>query len=62
MTQSKQIGERKHMKKTPKRKTSVYIDENTIPKINGIQRKYNMSLNRVVNICLNKYIDEMLVW
>jgi len=48
--------------KTPKRKTSVYIDERTIPKITGIQRKHNLSLNRVVNICLNKYIDEMLVW
>ena len=62
MTQSKQIGERKHMKKTPKRKTSVYLDEQNIPKIQKFQRQYNLSLNRVVNICLTKYLDEMRVW
>jgi len=48
--------------RTPKRKTSIYLDERNIPKIQGIQRKHGMSLNRVVNICLNKYIDQMLVW
>ena len=48
--------------KTPKRKTSIYVDERNIPKIQRVQRKHGMSLNRVVNICLNKYIDEMLVW
>jgi len=48
--------------KEPKRKTSIYIDENTIPKIHGIQKKHGMSLNRVINICLNKYIDQMLIW
>ena len=39
MTQSKQIGERKHMKKTPKRKTSVYLDEENIETIKGLRRK-----------------------
>ena len=62
MTQSKQTGERKLMKKTPKRKTSVYLDEQNMPKIQKFQRQYNLSLNRVVNICLNKYLDEMKVW
>ena len=46
----------------PKRKTSVYLDENNMPKIQGLQRKYNLSLNRVVNMCLNKYLDEMRIW
>ena len=62
MTQSQQTGKRKLMKKTPKRKTSVYLDEQNMPKIQKFQRKYNLSLNRVVNICLTKYLDEMRVW
>ena len=62
MTQSQQTGERKLMKKTPKRKTSVYLGEQNMPKIQKFQRQYNLSLNRVVNMCLNKYLDEMLVW
>jgi len=47
---------------TPKRKTSIYVDEKNIPKIQELQRKYNLSLNRVVNMCLNKYLPEMRVW
>ena len=47
---------------TPKRKTSIYVDEQSIPKIQELQRKYNLSLNRVVNMCLNKYLPEMRVW
>jgi hypothetical protein len=47
---------------TPKRKTSIYVDEQNIPKIQKFQRQYNLSLNRVVNMCLNKYLDEMRVW
>ena len=47
---------------TPKRKTSIYVDEQNIPKIQELQRKYNLSLNRVVNMCLNKYLPEMRVW
>ena len=47
---------------TPKRKTSIYVDEKNIPKIQELQRKYNLSLNLVVNMCLNKYLPEMRVW
>ena len=50
------------MKKAPKRKTSIYVDEQNMPKIQKFQRKYNLSLNRVVNMCLNKYLDEMRIW
>ena len=56
MTQSKQIGKRKHMKKTPKRKTSVYLDEENIETIKGFKDKYNLSLNRTINMCLTKYL------
>ena len=34
---------------TPKRKTSVYLDEENIEKIKGFKVKYNLSLNRTVN-------------
>ena len=55
-------GEKRMRTTTPKRKTSIYVDEQNIPKIQELQRKYNISLNRVVNICLNKYLPEMRVW
>jgi len=55
-------GEKRMRTTTPKRKTSIYVDEQNIPKIQELQRKYNLSLNRVVNMCLNKYLPEMRVW
>ena len=62
MTQTKQIGKRKHKKKTPKRKTSVYLDEENIETIKGFKDKYILSLNRTINMCLTKYLPEMRVW
>ena len=59
---SHQQGESRMRNTTPKRKTSIYVDEQNIPKIQKFQRQYNLSLNRVVNICLTKYLDEMRVW
>ena len=59
---SHQQGESRMRNTALKRKTSVYLDENNMPKIQGLQRKYNLSLNRVVNMCLNKYLDEMRIW
>ena len=62
MTQSRQTGERKLMKKTPKRKTAVYLDKENLETIKGFKEKYNLSVNRTINICLTKYLPEMLVW
>ena len=59
MTQSKQTGERKLMKKTPKRKTSVYLDEEHIQTIKEIKDKYNLSVNRTINLCLKNYLPEI---
>ncbi len=42
MTQSKQTGERKLMKKTPKRKTSVYLDEEHIQTIKQMKREIQL--------------------
>ena len=47
---------------TPKRKTSVYLDEENIETIKGFKEKYNLSLNRTINMCLTKYLPEMRVW
>jgi hypothetical protein len=49
-------------KKEPKRKTSVYLDEENIETIKGFKDKYNLSLNRTINMCLTKYLPEMRVW
>ena len=62
MTQSQQTWERKLMKKTPKRKTSVYLDKENLETIKGFKEKYNLSVNRTINMCLTKYLPEMLVW
>jgi len=59
MTQSKQKGERKLMKKTPKRKTSVYLDEEHIQTIKQMKEKYNLSVNRTINLCLKYYLPEI---
>ena len=62
MTQPQQTGERKLMKKTPKRKTSVYLDKENLETIKGFKEKSNLSVNRTINMCLTKYLPEMLVW
>ena len=49
-------------RKEPARKTSVYLTENNIEIIRGIQEKYDLPLNRTVNMCLTKYLPEMRVW
>ena len=49
-------------KNEPKRKTSVYLDEENIETIKGFKEKYNLSLNRTINMCLTKYLPEMRVW
>ena len=59
---NKSTNERKLMKKTPKRKTSVYLDEENIETIKGFKEKYNLSVNRTINMCLTKYLPEMRVW
>ena len=48
--------------KEPKRKTSIYLDEENIETINGFKQKYNLSLNRTINMYLTKYLPEMRVW
>ena len=59
MTQSKQTGERKLMKKTPKQKTSIYIDKEHIQTIQEMKDKYNLSVNRTINLCLKNYLPEI---
>jgi 3-isopropylmalate dehydratase small subunit len=59
MTQSKQKEERKLMKKTPKQKTSIYIDKEYIQTIQEMKDKYNLSVNRTINLCLKNYLPEI---
>ena len=61
---SHQLKEKIRMRtvKEPKRKTSVYLDEENIETIKGFKHKYNLSLNRTINMCLTKYLPEMRVW
>ena len=59
MIQSQQTGEQKLMKKTPKRKTSVYLDEEHIQTIKLMKEKYNLSVNRTINLCLKNYLPEI---
>ena len=61
MTQFKPKGESR-MKKTPKRKTSVYLVKENLETIKGFKEKYNLSVNRTINMFLTKYLPEMLVW
>ena len=49
-------------KNLPKRKTSVYLDKENLETIKGFKEKYNLSVNRTINIYLTKYLPEMLVW
>ena len=42
---------------------NIYIsDEENIETIKGFKEKYNLSLNRTINMCLTKYLPEMRVW
>jgi len=59
MTQPNQTGERKHMKKTPKQKTSIYIDKEHLQTIQEMKDKYNLSVNRTINLCLKNYLPEI---
>ena len=59
MTQPNQKGERKLMKKTPKQKTSIYIDKEHLQTIQEMKDKYNLSVNRTINLCLKNYLPEI---
>jgi len=49
-------------RKEPARKTSVYLTKNNIEIIKGLQDKYDLPVNRTINMCLTKYLPEMRVW
>ena len=49
-------------KNLPKRKTSVYLDKENLETINVFKEKYELSVNRTINMCLTKYLPEMRVW
>jgi hypothetical protein len=49
-------------RKEPARKTSVYLTEHNIEIIKGIQERYDLPVNRTINMCLTKYLPEMRVW
>ena len=49
-------------RKEPARKTSVYLSKNNIEIIKGLQDKYDLPVNRTINMCLTKYLPEMRVW
>ena len=58
-----QFGEpRMKKRKEPARKTSVYLTKNNIEIIKGIQERYDLPVNRTINMCLTKYLPEMRVW
>jgi|TARA_B100001167_G_scaffold97725_1_gene59510 hypothetical protein len=62
-SRNNQFGE-PYMKKRkePARKTSVYLTKNNIEIIKGIQERYDLPVNRTINMCLTKYLPEMRVW
>ena len=47
------------MQKTPKQKTSVYIDKEHLQTIKLMKEKYNLSVNRTINLCLKNYLPEI---
>ncbi|MAE07695.1 MAG: hypothetical protein CL661_02920 [Bacteroidetes bacterium] len=49
-------------KKEPAKKTSVYLDDENLETIKSFQERYNLSVNRCINMCLTKYLPEMRVW
>jgi len=62
-SRNNQFGEpRMKKRKEPARKTSVYLTKNNIEIIKGIQDKYDLPVNRTINMCLTKYLPEMRVW
>ena len=62
-SRNNQFGEpRMKKRKEPARKTSVYLSKNNIEIIKGLQEKYDLPVNRTINMCLTKYLPEMRVW
>jgi len=62
-SRNNQFGEPNMKKrKEPARKTSVYLTKNNIEIIKGIQERYDLPVNRTINMCLTKYLPEMRVW
>ncbi len=62
-SRNNQFGEpRMKKRKEPARKTSVYLTKNNIEIIKGLQDKYDLPVNRTINMCLTKYLPEMRVW
>ncbi len=62
-SRNNQFGEpRMKKRKEPARKTSVYLSKNNIEIIKGLQDKYDLPVNRTINMCLTKYLPEMRVW
>ena len=62
-SRNNQFGEsRMKKRKEPARKTSVYLSKSNIEIIKGIQEKYDLPVNRTINMCLTKYLPEMRVW
>jgi hypothetical protein len=62
-SRNNQFGEpRMKKRKEPARKTSVYLTKNNIEIIKGIQERYDLPVNRTINMCLTKYLPEMRVW
>jgi len=49
-------------RKEPAKKTSVYLDHENLETIKSFQERYNLSVNRCINMCLTKYLPEMRVW
>ena len=47
------------MKKTPKQKTSIYIDEEHLQIIQDLKMKYKLPVNRTINLCLKNYLPEI---
>ena len=62
-SRNNQFGEsRMKKRKEPARKTSVYLSEHNIEIIRGLHEKYDLPVNRTINMCLTKYLPEMRVW
>jgi hypothetical protein len=62
-SRNNQFGEsRMKKRKEPARKTSVYLSKSNIEIIKGLQEKYDLPVNRTINMCLTKYLPEMRVW
>ena len=47
------------MDKDKKLKTSCYIDADNLKIIKEMKLKYNLSVNRTINLCLKNYLPEI---